>query len=109
MMIDSARRAQPELSVRRLCALVGVGRSRYSEDAAQPTRQPPDVAVGDAIERLAEGGEETTEAVIALSEQHDMIVPPTDRPPYVPLDEVSAPPVTAGGRTVGHPSAPRTG
>jgi len=46
----------------------------------------------DAIERLAEGGEETTEAVIALSEQHDMIVPPTDRPPYGPLDGSRLPP-----------------
>ena len=46
---------------------------------------------------LAEGGEDTTEAVIALSEQHDMIVPPTNRPPYGPLDEDSAPTVTAGG------------
>ena len=51
-MIAQARRAHPELSVRRLCALLGVGRSWYYEDAAQPTRQPPDVALGDAIERL---------------------------------------------------------
>jgi len=33
----------------------------------------------------AEGGE-TLEAVIALRERHDMITPPTDRPPYSPLD-----------------------
>jgi len=38
---------------------------------------------------LAEGGEETAEAIIALSERHDMIVPPTDRPPYGSLDEVA--------------------
>jgi putative transposase len=52
-MIAPARRAQPELSVRRLCALLGVGRSWYYEYPAQPTRQPPDVVLRDAIERIA--------------------------------------------------------
>lgn len=51
-MIAPARRAHPELSVRRLCALLGVGRSWYYEDAAQPTRQPPDLVLRDAIERI---------------------------------------------------------
>lgn len=51
-MIARARQAHPELSVRRLCALVGVGRSWYYEETAQPTPQPPDVVLRDAIERL---------------------------------------------------------
>jgi len=39
----------------------------------------------DLMPVLAAGGE-TLETVIALSERHGMIVPPTDRPPYGPLD-----------------------
>ncbi len=35
---------------------------------------------------LAEGVEETTGARTALAERYDMIEPPTDRPPYGPLD-----------------------
>jgi len=46
---------------------------------------------------LEAGGEGLPAAVTALSERHDMLVPPTDRPPYGPLDEDSAPTVTAGG------------
>jgi glyoxylate utilization-related uncharacterized protein len=37
---------------------------------------------------LAEGGEGMLAAVVAQMERHDMIVPPIDRPPYSPLDEV---------------------
>ena len=35
---------------------------------------------------LAGGGEETPEAMTALAELHDTTIPPTDRPPYSPLD-----------------------
>ena len=35
---------------------------------------------------LAAGGEGMLAAVTALMERYDMIVPPTDRPPYSPLD-----------------------
>ncbi len=51
-MIAPARQAQPELSVRRLCALLGIGRSWYYASTASPTREPPDVVLRDAIERI---------------------------------------------------------
>ena len=51
-MIAQARREDPQLSVRRLCALLGVGRSWYYERSAAPTRAERDVALRDAIERI---------------------------------------------------------
>ena len=44
--------ARPELSVRRLCALLGVGRSRYDACSDGPTRVTPDPALRDAVERI---------------------------------------------------------
>ncbi len=51
-MIARARQAHPELPVRRLCALLGVGRSWYYASTAPPTREPPDIVLRDAIERI---------------------------------------------------------
>jgi putative transposase len=51
-MIAHARQAQVELSVRRLCALLGVGRSWYYACPDAPTRNTPDLALRDAIERV---------------------------------------------------------
>ena len=51
-MIAQAQRAHPELPVRRLCALLGIGRSWYYERSEQPTRAERDVALRDAIERI---------------------------------------------------------
>jgi putative transposase len=51
-MIAQARRDDPQLSVRRLCALLGVGRSWYYQCPTTPTRAERDVALRDAIERI---------------------------------------------------------
>ncbi len=51
-MIAQAQRAHPELPVRRLCALLGIGRSWYYERSEQPTRAERDVALRAAIERI---------------------------------------------------------
>ena len=51
-MIAHARQAYPSLSARRLCALLGVGRSWYYGHRGRPTRAERDVALRDAIERL---------------------------------------------------------
>src|SRR5262249_46785888 len=51
-MIAQARLAYPTLSVRRLCALLGVGRSWYHERRERPARTERDVALRDAIERI---------------------------------------------------------
>jgi hypothetical protein len=60
---------------------------------AEPTRQLTVVTpsgIEDFFEALGAlrtgGGAVTLEAVTALSERHDTIVLPTDRPPYGPLD-----------------------
>lgn len=51
-MIAQAGHDNQELSVRRLCALLGVGRSWYYEQPGMPTRAERDVALRDAIERI---------------------------------------------------------
>ncbi len=51
-MIAHAQRGHPELPVRRLCALLGVGRSWYYARPERPTQAERDVALRDAIERV---------------------------------------------------------
>ncbi len=51
-MIAQARREYPQLSVRRLCALLGVGRSWYYGRPDAPTEAERDVALRDAVERV---------------------------------------------------------
>ncbi len=51
-MIAQAWQDHPELSMRRLCALLGVGRSWYYARVGMPTQAERDVALRDAIERL---------------------------------------------------------
>ena len=51
-MIAQARQDHPELSVRRLCSLLGVGRSWYHEQPTAPPQAERDIALRDAIERL---------------------------------------------------------
>jgi len=51
-MIARARRAHSNLSVRRLRALLGVGRSWYDGQPTAPTQTQRDTALRDAIERL---------------------------------------------------------
>jgi transposase InsO family protein len=51
-MIVQARRGNPELSVRRLCGLLGVSRSWYYEHSGTPKRAERDVMLRDAIERI---------------------------------------------------------
>ncbi len=50
-MIARAGWDHPRLSVRRLCALLGVGRSWYYERPNTPTQAERDVALRDAVER----------------------------------------------------------
>ncbi len=51
-MIARAGQDHPELSVRRLCALLGVGRSWYYGRPDAPTQAERDVALRDAVERI---------------------------------------------------------
>jgi putative transposase len=51
-MIAQARRDDPRWSVRRLCALLGVGRSWYYEYPTTPMQAERDLALRDAIERI---------------------------------------------------------
>ncbi len=51
-MIAQAQRNHPELAARRLCALLGVGRSWYYERPHAPTQAERDVALRDAVERI---------------------------------------------------------
>jgi putative transposase len=51
-MIAQAQHEHPQLSARRLCALLGVGRSWYYERLTIPSRSERDVALRDAIERI---------------------------------------------------------
>ncbi len=51
-MIARAGQDHPEVSVRRLCALLGVGRSWYYERPEAPTQAERDVALRDAVERI---------------------------------------------------------
>ena len=51
-MIAQARQVYPELSVRRLSALLGVGRSWYYERPERPARVERDVSLRNAIERI---------------------------------------------------------
>jgi len=51
-MITQARHEYPQLSARRLCALLGVGRGWYYERPTIPSRSERDVALRDAIERV---------------------------------------------------------
>jgi putative transposase len=51
-MIARARHDHPPLSVRRLCALLGVGRSWYYARPEGPSQVERDVALRDAIERI---------------------------------------------------------
>jgi putative transposase len=51
-MIAQARRDYPQLSVRRLCTLLGVGRSWYYERSDAPTQAERDVALREAVERI---------------------------------------------------------
>jgi putative transposase len=51
-MIAQAQREHPQLSARRLCALLGVARSWYYERPTIPSRSERDVALRDAIERI---------------------------------------------------------
>ena len=51
-MIAQAQRDHPELAVRRLCALLGVGRSWYYARPERPTQAERDGALRDAIERV---------------------------------------------------------
>src|SRR5436309_3412664 len=50
--IAQARQEHPQLSARRLCALLGVGRSWYYERLTNPIQTERDVALRDAIERI---------------------------------------------------------
>ncbi len=54
-MIARARQAHPQLSVRRLCDLLGVGRSWYYERPTTPPQAERDVSLRDAIERIVLG------------------------------------------------------
>jgi transposase InsO family protein len=51
-MIAHTQHGHPQLSARRLCALLGVGRSWYYERPTNPTQNERDVALRDAIERV---------------------------------------------------------
>ncbi len=51
-MIAQAQRNHPELAARRLCALLGVGRSWYYDRPERPTQAERDLALRDAIERV---------------------------------------------------------
>ncbi len=51
-MIAQAQRDHPELSVRRLSALLGVGRSWYYERPERPAQAERDVALRDSVERI---------------------------------------------------------
>ncbi len=51
-MIAQAQRDHPELSVRRLSALLGVGRSWYYERLERPPQVERDIALRDAVERI---------------------------------------------------------
>ncbi len=51
-MIAQAQRDHPELSVRRLSALLNVGRSWYYERPERPARAERDIALRDAVERI---------------------------------------------------------
>ena len=51
-MIDELRMAFPELSLRRLCAILGVSRSWVYERRGRPERAPEDLALRDAVERV---------------------------------------------------------
>jgi putative transposase len=51
-LIAQARLAYPALSVRRLCALLAVGRSWYYERPDAPMQAERDVALRDAVERI---------------------------------------------------------
>lgn len=52
-MIAQARRAHPTMPVRQLCTLLGVSRSWYYDRPQTPTQAERDVALRDAIERIA--------------------------------------------------------
>jgi transposase InsO family protein len=51
-MIVQARQAYPELSERRLCALLDVGRSWYYERSERPNQAERDTALRAAVERV---------------------------------------------------------
>ena len=51
-MIAQAQHEHSQLSARRLCAFLGVGRSWYYERPTSPTRSERDVVLRDAIERI---------------------------------------------------------
>ncbi len=51
-MITHVDQEYPQLSVRRLCTLLGVGRSWYYERPTTPTQAERDVSLRDAIERI---------------------------------------------------------
>jgi putative transposase len=51
-MIAEIRHTYPELSVRRLCELLGINRAWFYDRPAQPTQAERDVALRDAIEYL---------------------------------------------------------
>ena len=51
-MIARAGQDHPDLSVRRLCALLGVGRSWYYARSKTPRQAERDVALRDAVERI---------------------------------------------------------
>lgn len=51
-MIPQARQVYPQLSVRRLCGLLGVGRSWYYGCSSTPAQAERDAALRDAIERI---------------------------------------------------------
>lgn len=51
-MIEQARHEHPEVSIERLCSLMGVSRSWYYERPSVEEKAQKDVAVQDAIERI---------------------------------------------------------
>ena len=51
-MISAAQQAHPELSIHRLCRLLGVSRSWFYDRQTQPVSDPDDVALRDAIEAI---------------------------------------------------------
>ena len=51
-MIAQARQGDPWVSVRRLCALLGVARRWYDEQPATPTRAEREVVFRGVIERI---------------------------------------------------------
>ena len=51
-MIEQVREEHPEMSIEKLCSLMGVSRSWYYERSCAEQRAQKDVELRDAIERI---------------------------------------------------------